>query len=120
VTDPGDESTRLRLDEEKIQILRRWGEGLQDVGGAELRAAGRAIVLLVEEVERLHVDLWHAKSALNRPMPDEIEEAEPLAATLRDRLRRRFAPAGDSPAQRRRGLQAAEPEGLADVDETPE
>lgn len=50
-----------RLDEDKLEMLRTWGEGLMNDGRDELRAAGRAISMLVEEIERLHVDLWHAR-----------------------------------------------------------
>jgi len=48
------------LDEEKLETLRRWGEGLTRDGREEVAAAGRAILMLVEEVERLHIDLWNA------------------------------------------------------------
>jgi len=27
----------------------------------DLRATGKAILLLIEEIERLHIDLWNAK-----------------------------------------------------------
>jgi hypothetical protein len=40
-----------RLDEEKLEILRAWGEGLLNDGRDELRAAGRAILRLAEEIE---------------------------------------------------------------------
>ena len=50
-----------RLDEEKLEMLRTWGEGLVSDGRDEIRAAGKAISMLVEEIERLHVDLWHAR-----------------------------------------------------------
>jgi hypothetical protein len=58
-----------RLDEEKLEMLGTWGEGLLNDGRDELRAAGRAILMLVEEIELLHVDLWHARQ-------DTVEEAE--------------------------------------------
>ena len=58
-----------RLDEEKLEMLCTWGEGLLNDGRDELRAAGRAIMMLVEEIERLHIDLWHARQ-------DPAEEAE--------------------------------------------
>jgi hypothetical protein len=44
-----------RLDESKLELLRRWGDGLVGDPREEMRAAGRAIVMLVEEVERLQV-----------------------------------------------------------------
>jgi hypothetical protein len=51
-----------RLDEAKIETLRMWGEGLRGDPRDEVRAAGRAITLLVEEIERLNIDLWHART----------------------------------------------------------
>jgi hypothetical protein len=51
-----------RLDEGKIEQLRAWGAGLQADGNHDLRATGKAILLLIEEIERLHVDLWNAKT----------------------------------------------------------
>ncbi len=51
-----------RLDEVKVETLRRWGEGLQTDPREEVRAAGRAITMLVEEIERLNIDLWHART----------------------------------------------------------
>jgi hypothetical protein len=51
-----------RLDEAKVETLRAWGEGLRDDPREEVRAAGRAITMLVEEIERLNIDLWHART----------------------------------------------------------
>jgi hypothetical protein len=48
-----------RLDDEKLETLRRWGAGLGADGRDELRAAGKAILILIEEIERLQVDVWH-------------------------------------------------------------
>ena len=47
-----------RLDDEKLDTLRSWGAGLAGDGRDELRAAGKAILILVEEIDRLQVDLW--------------------------------------------------------------
>ena len=58
---PGEHSQE-RLDEAKIETLRTWGEGLRTDPRDEVRAAGRAITLLVEEIERLNIDLWHART----------------------------------------------------------
>ena len=57
-----------RLDEQKIETLQSWAEGLLRDERSELRAAAKAILLLIEEIEHLHVDLWHAR--------DEEESAE--------------------------------------------
>jgi hypothetical protein len=78
-----------RLDEERIDMLRRWGEGLGRDERDEVRAAGRAILLLIEEVEQLHVDLWNERSqrGATQPLEDVEEEAEPaVQASLRARL----------------------------------
>lgn len=84
-----------RLDEERLEILRSWGVGLSSDSREELRAAGKAITILVEEIERLHVELWHAKEAPSPPTDEESRpEAAPapgssqaLATSLRDRIR---------------------------------
>jgi hypothetical protein len=62
------------LDAEKLEILRRWGAGLEGDGREEVSAAGRAILLLIEEVERLHVLVWD-----RRLYPDESPPAEPTS-----------------------------------------
>jgi hypothetical protein len=43
-------------------------------GRDELRAAGRAIMILVEEIELLHVELWHAHQDTAKKA--EIQRAE--------------------------------------------
>ena len=50
-----------RLDEEQLETLRAWGEGLAADSRGELEAAGRAILMLAEEIEFLNVDLWHVR-----------------------------------------------------------
>jgi hypothetical protein len=95
----------LRLDEERLEMLRSWGEGLAHDPRDEVRAAGKAILMLIEEVEFLHVDLWHARGRLEvepEPVPPAAPEAELAPApdatpvrTLRDsiaRLRSRQSP----------------------------
>jgi hypothetical protein len=86
-----------RLDEQKLAMLRRWGEGLMKDDREEVRAAGRAILMLSDEVERLHIDLWHALDQEARPQATEAPVEEPalpyshsaaeVGATLRHRLR---------------------------------
>jgi hypothetical protein len=90
-----------RLDDEKLETLRSWGAGLGVDGRDELRAAGKAILILVEEIERLQVDVWHARRA--SPLEAEqvlldsgeasagaesTEFADSLDSTLRGRLSR--------------------------------
>jgi hypothetical protein len=81
----GEENSRDRLDEHKIDQLRRWGAGLANAEGDELRATGKAILLLIEEIEALHVDLWNAKTAFSAVTP--VEEPEELHRSLAERLR---------------------------------
>ncbi len=93
-----------RLDEQKLELLRRWGDGLVGDPREEVRAAGRAILLLVEEIERLHVDLWNERSLQTSAVPvDDDAAAVPpdLQSSLRPRLallgrRRRSGVSGDS------------------------
>jgi len=60
-----------RLDAEKIRILNDWAEGLQRDDRADVAAAGRAIVMLVDEIERLHVMLWNRRlTAPQEPAPE--------------------------------------------------
>jgi hypothetical protein len=77
-----------------------------------VRAAGKAILMLAEEVERLQVELWHRRIGIDLPAESEAAEpggepaepeapaageAEPeLATDLRSvvsRFRRRLQPA---------------------------
>ena len=81
-----------RLDEAKIEQLRAWGAGLYADGNDDFRATGKAILLLIEEIERLHIDLWNAKSAheetkVEYVAPDFQAQAS-LDRTLRGRLSR--------------------------------
>jgi hypothetical protein len=88
------------LDAEKLDVLRRWGGGLQGDGREEVAAAGRAILLLIEEIERLHVLLWDKKlypeAPLDEPVALDPELANEMVAgdgenvpeTLSERLRR--------------------------------
>ena len=84
-----------RLDDEKLETLRAWGAGLAADGRDELRAAGKAILILVEEIERLQVDVWHAREQGLSAADDDgdgsagaSEPAPALESTLRGRLRR--------------------------------
>jgi len=51
-----------RLDEERLETLRAWGTGLSTSARDELRAAGKAILMLVDELDRLEADLWNARA----------------------------------------------------------
>ena len=82
----------MRLDEEKIEALRSWGERLRESRGEESAAVGRAILMLVEEVDRLHIELWHARIQRDNRMPAEgggpDDQERQVASSLHSRLRR--------------------------------
>lgn len=90
-----------RLDEQKIETLQSWAEGLLRDERSELRAAAKAILLLIEEIEHLHVDLWHARDEESESaeivpdaiVPDEDDLPEVPPPTLREALARRLRPA---------------------------
>jgi hypothetical protein len=89
-----------RVDAEKLEILRRWGNGLQNDARAEVAAAGRAILILIEEIERLHVLLWDKQLYPDVPLPSEdgppaggADSRPRLFETLRNRLQRGSADA---------------------------
>ncbi len=65
-----------RLDEQRLEILRGWGAGLASDEREELRAAGKAITVLIDEIDRLQVDLWNARV-------DQRDAARPLVAPRR-------------------------------------
>lgn len=83
----------MRLDEDKLEALRSWGERLSQGGGEEAAAVGRAILMLAEEIDRLHIELWHARlqegGAESVATDATIEEDEaPVASSLHVRLQR--------------------------------
>jgi hypothetical protein len=83
----------MRLDEEKLEALRSWGERLRESGGEESTAVGRAILMLVEEVDRLNIDLWHARMAQAAadavpPAEETDDEEQPVTSSLQARLQR--------------------------------
>jgi hypothetical protein len=84
---------RVQLDEEKLEALRSWGERLRQASGEEYAAVGRAILMLVEEIDRLHIELWHARmqpseaEPVDAGEPTEEGESEPVVSGLQARLR---------------------------------
>jgi hypothetical protein len=81
------ETLSERLNEDKIDQLRRWGSGLMSAESDEFRATGKAILLLIDEIEALHVDLWNAKVVLEPPDEPEEHPAPELHRSLAARLR---------------------------------
>jgi hypothetical protein len=78
VTEPG-------LDADKLAALERWATGLQSDARPEVAASGKAILMLVEEIERLHVLLWGRSLYPQEPVEEPVEPE--VARTLRQRLR---------------------------------
>ncbi|HEY7345355.1 MAG TPA: hypothetical protein VH620_07325 [Gaiella sp.] len=74
-----------RLDEERIEMLRSWGTGLSSSDRDELRAAGRAILMLIEEIDRLEADIWNERAAVVQASGEQ-RSSQSLATSLRDRL----------------------------------
>ncbi|MDX6510435.1 MAG: hypothetical protein QOG81_2187 [Gaiellaceae bacterium] len=81
-----------RLDEAKLATLRLWAEGLARDERDEMRAAARAILLLIDDVESLHMDLWHARGL------GATEEDPSVPETLRSALGHRLRTLRGEPA----------------------
>ena len=83
-----------RLDEERIEILKKWGADLATDTREQLRAAGKAITILIHEIERLQDNTQRARGApLNDASkvevgqePFEAESSQSLGTSLRERL----------------------------------
>jgi hypothetical protein len=81
----------MRLDESELEELKQWGQALREADSEESAAAGRAILLLLEELERLRLQL---RLAGGRPEPeyqvphDEVDADVPVPSTLQQRLQR--------------------------------
>jgi hypothetical protein len=85
------------LDAEKLSLLATWAEGLQADQRAEVAASGKAILMLIEEIERLHVVVWDGRLNPARTPEPEPEQGNPDEfPSLLHRLRHRFSadPAG--------------------------
>ena len=80
------------LDAEKLGLLRRWGTGLQSDAREEVAAAGRAITLLIEEVERLHVLLWDRRLYPDAPVAPEPSAAHPSEEPVEEPAAERHRP----------------------------
>jgi hypothetical protein len=80
-----------RLDEQRLEILRGWGAGLASDDREELRAAGKAITVLIEEIDQLQVDLWNAR--VDQRDAAHLQTAPSHSAPSRARLADRPLPA---------------------------
>jgi hypothetical protein len=85
----------MRLDEDKLEALQLWGQKLRTARREESAAAGRAILMLIEEIERLQTELSDAHEPVNpsAATPENeasvaADESEEPASTLHQRLQR--------------------------------
>jgi hypothetical protein len=108
----------MRLDEEKLEALRSWGERLRQTSGEESAAVGRAILMLVEEIDRLNIDLWNARLQLQAGegvetrSQGEDKEGEDVQPSLHLRVRQMLRRGSDDAAQ------LVEPPVSTEADET--
>jgi hypothetical protein len=58
------------MDAEQLRVLRQWADGLYSDDRPEVRAAAKAILLLVDEVEEL-------RAALLSEMPQGSHDSQP-------------------------------------------
>lgn len=88
------------MNRHQFEEIRRWGEVLRRDEREDVRAAGEAIRLLCEEVERIARDLSAARAAPAAESTDSepatvddtlSDEPELFEASLRGRLQRRLA-----------------------------
>jgi len=83
------------LDDDKLSMLAKWAAGLRDDQRAEVAAAGRAIEMLIDEVERLNVLIWERRLDTGEAGLAQIWHgaeapgAADVSPTLGDRLRNR-------------------------------
>jgi hypothetical protein len=71
------------LDVDKLSLLGKWAEGLQRDQRAEVAASGKAILMLIEEIERLHVVIWDGRLNPTRE-PEPERKPEPAQASVDD------------------------------------
>jgi hypothetical protein len=96
------------VDERQFEAVRQWGEGLQSDPREEVGAAGKAIVLLCAEVERLEREVWNLKTRAavdlgvdeGEPETPTGDTGEAVETTLRERLRHAVGGLYTRPARR--------------------
>jgi len=93
------------LEDEEFETICRWAEGLQSDPRVELRAAAKAILMLAAELEKLQIELWNTRLALQEthggaepaaPAAQAAAAAPELEPQLKGQLRSVIARAGRS------------------------
>ena len=85
------------MNRRQFEEIRRWGDKLRSDEREEMRAAGEAIRLLSEEIERIGRELVAARKAAEpvesepAEVDDTVSDEEPMDSSLRTRLQRRLA-----------------------------
>jgi hypothetical protein len=86
------------MNRRQFEEIRRWGDKLRSDEREEMRAAGEAIRLLSEEIERIGRELIAARKAVEpaESEPADVDDTlsdEPdlMDTSLRTRLQRRLA-----------------------------
>ncbi len=101
------------VDPGQIAELRRWARQLQETGGSEeARAAARAILLLVDEIERLRGEGEERAEEAQEEPPREEEPPgpePPAGGGLGARLRRTFRRPGSRTVQPAAKIAGADP-----------
>jgi hypothetical protein len=91
-----------RLDEERLETLRTWGAGISTSARDELRAAGKAFLMLVDELDRLEADLWNARAAAKQAEVAAAAREAEAARSVPETLLTAPAPVAETPAERPR------------------
>lgn len=87
----------MQLEEARLEELRRWGQALRDAGREESVAAGRAILMLIEELERLRLELSRAREQPDGVVPVSNNEVDAWSGDqVGEALRRRLQGSGQS------------------------
>lgn len=90
---------RHGLSADELEQLRRWGVGLGQDPRHDVSAAGRAIVLLVDEVERLAARAWDDRLYPTAPPADAYRSQADSAAELQRALKSRLDDAASAGAR---------------------
>jgi hypothetical protein len=78
----------MRLDEAKVEELRHWGQALRGASSEGSVAAGRAILMLIEELERSRLELRRAR--------EQLEGVDhPVSSALHGRLQQALSQDSD-------------------------